>query len=84
MMELREMTSGEDEFPVDVSQDWMLACAVQQRFMQGLGRSSRSLDYSARCRQVRTLGGDCYDFTPLADDRVAFVFTENSSLIHGR
>src|SRR5215469_10256193 len=72
-MELREMTIDEDEFTVDVSQEWMLACAVQQRFMQGLGRSSRSLDYSARCRQVRTLGGDCYDFTPLAEDRVAFV-----------
>jgi sigma-B regulation protein RsbU (phosphoserine phosphatase) len=70
-MELSEMTS--DEFVVDVNQDWMLACAVQQRFMHGLGRGSRSLDYSARCRQVRALGGDCYDFTPLADDRVAFV-----------
>jgi len=70
------MTS--DEFVVDFSQDWMLACAVQRRFMQGLGRSSRSLDYSARCRQVRALGGDCYDFTPLADDRVAFVVGDAS------
>lgn len=42
-----------EEIVVDVSQDWLLACDVQQRFMQGLGRSSGSLDYSARCRQVR-------------------------------
>src|SRR5215472_4141294 len=77
-VELSEMTSGKDEFTVDVSQDWMLACAVQQRFMQGLGRSSRFLDYSARCRQVRALGGDCYDFTPLAEDRVAFVVGDAS------
>lgn len=77
-MELREMTNGEDELPVDVSQDWMLACAVQQRFMQGLERSSASIDYSGRCRQVRALGGDCYDFTPLAEDRVAFVVGDAS------
>src|SRR5215475_11506152 len=70
------MTS--DEFVVEVDQDWMLACAVQQRFMHDLGPSSRSLDYSARCRQVRALGGDCYDFTPLADDRVAFVIGDAS------
>jgi len=70
------MTSAEDEFVVD--QDWMLACAVQQKFMQGLGRSSRSLKYSAQCRQVRALGGDCYDFTPLAEDRVAFVVGDAS------
>lgn len=78
MMELREMTSGEDEIPVDVSQDWMLACAVQQRFMQGLGRISGSIDYCGRCRQVRALGGDCCDFTPLAGDRVAFVVGDAS------
>ena len=70
------MTS--DEFVIDVRQDWMLACAVQQRFMQGLGQGSRSLDYSARCRQVRALGGDCYDFMPLANDRVAFVIGDAS------
>jgi serine phosphatase RsbU (regulator of sigma subunit) len=55
---------------VDVSQDWVLACDVQRRFMQGLGRSSDSVDYSARCRQVRALGGDCYDFMPFANDRL--------------
>src|SRR5438874_11880261 len=67
-----------DEMVVDVSQDWVLACDVQQRFMQGLGRTSGSVDYSARCRQVRALGGDCYDFVPLADDGLALVVGDAS------
>jgi len=44
--------------------------------MHDLGAGSRSLDYSARCRQVQALGGDCYDFTPLADNRVAFLVAD--------
>ena len=36
-----------DDMVVDVSLDWVLACDVQQRFMQGLGRTSYSMDYSA-------------------------------------
>jgi serine phosphatase RsbU (regulator of sigma subunit) len=57
-----------DDVVVDVSQDWVLACDAQQRFMQGLGRTSDSVDRSAQCRQVRApLGGDCYDFVPLTD-----------------
>jgi sigma-B regulation protein RsbU (phosphoserine phosphatase) len=67
-----------DELMVDVSQDWILACDVQQRFMQGLERNSDSVDLSARCRQVRALGGDCYDFMPLADDGVALVVGDAS------
>jgi phosphoserine phosphatase RsbU/P len=71
-----EMTM--DDVVVDVSQDWVLACDVQQRFMQGLGRTSDSADYSARCRQVRALGGDCYDFMPLTNDRLALVVGDAS------
>ena len=67
-----------DELVVDVSQDWVLACDVQQRFMQGLDCISSSVDYSARCRQVRALGGDCYDFMPLADNRLALVVGDAS------
>ena len=63
---------------VDVSLDWVLACDVQRRFMQGLGRASDSLDYSGRCRQVRALGGDCYDFMPLANERLALVVGDAS------
>jgi sigma-B regulation protein RsbU (phosphoserine phosphatase) len=67
-----------DDVVVDVSQDWVLACDVQQRFMQGLGRISDSVDYSACCRQVRVLGGDCYEFMPLANDRLALVVGDAS------
>ena len=70
------MTS--DELVVDVSQDWMLAYDVQQRFMRGPRRTSCSLDHSAQCRQVRALGGDCYDFMPFADDRLALLVGDAS------
>lgn len=63
---------------VDVSQDWVLACDVQQRFMQGLGRTDGSVDFSGRCRQVRALGGDCYDVIPLTDKRLAVVVGDAS------
>jgi hypothetical protein len=56
-----------DGVVVDVSQDWILACNVQQRFMQGSGRNNGSAALSGRCRQVRALGGDCYDFMRLTD-----------------
>jgi sigma-B regulation protein RsbU (phosphoserine phosphatase) len=59
-----------DEMVVDVSQDWLLACDVQQGFMQAPGTISKSFDYSARCRQVRELGGDCYNFIAHNDDRL--------------
>jgi sigma-B regulation protein RsbU (phosphoserine phosphatase) len=67
-----------DDMVVDVSLDWVLACDVQQRFMQGLGRTSYSMDYSAHCRQVRALGGDCYEFMPLANERLALVVGDAS------
>jgi phosphoserine phosphatase RsbU/P len=60
-----------DDVVVDASQDWVLACHVQQRFMHGWDGNNRSVDCSARCRQVRAVGGDCYDFMPLADGRLA-------------
>ncbi len=67
-----------DEMVVDVSQDWLLACNVQQGFMQAPGTASDCLDYSARCRQVRALGGDCYNFIPLKNDRLALVVGDAS------
>jgi len=67
-----------DDRVVDVSLDWVLACDVQQRFMQGLGRTSDSVDYSAHCRQVRALGGDCYEFMPLANERLALLVGDAS------
>ena len=68
-----------DERVVDVSQDWVLACDVQQRFMQGADWTAADrVDYSAQCRQVRALGGDCYDFIPLTDNRLALAVGDAS------
>jgi len=63
---------------VDVSQDWLLACDVQQGFMQAPRTPSASFDFSARCRQVRALGGDCYNFIPLNEGRFAIVVGDAS------
>jgi phosphoserine phosphatase RsbU/P len=67
-----------EEKVVDVSQDWALACDVQQDFMQTPCTISDSLDYGARCRQIRALGGDCYSFIPLKSDQLALVVGDAS------
>lgn len=67
-----------EEMVVDVSQDWVLACDVQQGFMQAPCAVGDSFDYSAHCRQVRALGGDCYGFLPLKDDCLALVVGDAS------
>ncbi len=58
--------------------DWTAACEVQQRFMQHLGTTIDTLSYSARCRQVGELGGDCYDFLPLSNNRLALAVGDAS------
>lgn len=63
---------------VDISQDWLSACDVQQRFMLHSDCAAHSLNYSARCRQLRALGGDCYDFLPLSRNRLAFAIGDAS------
>jgi sigma-B regulation protein RsbU (phosphoserine phosphatase) len=70
-VEAKQMTSG--ELVVDVSQDWVLACDVQRRFMEGLALTGNSVDFSGQCRQLRALGGDCYDYMPLDDTHAALV-----------
>lgn len=70
------MTS--DELVVDVTRDWAIACDVQEGFMQQPGTAIDTLSCSARCRQVRALGGDCYDFLPLAENRLALVVGDAS------
>lgn len=56
---------------METSNEWTAACEVQQRFMRRQGPATDFPDSSGRCRQVRELGGDCYDFVPLAHDRLA-------------
>jgi phosphoserine phosphatase RsbU/P len=63
---------------MDVSQDWAIACDVQQRFMHGLDQVSEALDFSGCCRQMLELGGDCYDFALLRDHRLAITVGDAS------
>ena len=67
-----------DTSVIDVSQDWAIASHVQQRFMRGWRPETAILDYSARCRQMLELGGDCYDFVPLADQCLALTIGDAS------
>jgi len=67
-----------DARDLDVSRDWAIACDAQQRFMQRLDHIAHSLDYSARWRQMLELGGDCYDFTSLTDERLAITIGDAS------
>jgi sigma-B regulation protein RsbU (phosphoserine phosphatase) len=67
-----------DAAVVDVSHDWATACDVQQRFMQCPGPTIDALSYSARCRQVLALGGDCYGVLPLSHNRLALAVGDAS------
>lgn len=67
-----------DTVVVDVSQDWASACDVQQGFMHCAARTVDPVSYSARCRQLRELGGDCYDFLPLPGNRLALAIGDAS------
>ena len=58
--------------------EWATACAVQQRFMRNVASPTGALDYSARCRQAHEIGGDCYDFVPLADAGLALAVGDAS------
>jgi sigma-B regulation protein RsbU (phosphoserine phosphatase) len=70
------MTS--DAIVVDVTEDWESACDVQQRLMEHPRQSTDYLTCSARCRQLRALGGDFYNFLPLAHNRLAMVIGDAS------
>ena len=67
-----------DPVVVDVSQDWAVACDVQERFMEVPCAGTHALTCSARCRQLRALGGDCFDFLPLPGRRVALAVADAS------
>jgi len=63
---------------VDVSQDWLAACSLQERFMEILCAGAQTLTYNARCRQMRALGGDCFDFVPMPGRRVGIAVADAS------
>jgi sigma-B regulation protein RsbU (phosphoserine phosphatase) len=63
---------------VDVSQDWVAACVLQERFMENARAGTPGLTWDARCRQIRALGGDCFQFMPLPGGRVALSVADAS------
>ena len=67
-----------DAVVMETWSEWATACEVQQRFMQHLSPAFDNLTYSARFRQVRELGGDCYDFLLLPDNRLALAVGDAS------
>src|SRR5207249_386912 len=67
-----------DTLVMETGSEWAIACEVQQRFMQHLCPTIDTLEYSARCRQVQELGGDCYDFVPLPENRLALAVGDAS------
>lgn len=70
------MTS--DAFVVDVSRDWAIACDVQQRLMHEEPRAFEAFDFSGQCQQMLELGGDCYDFALLPNDRLSVTIGDAS------
>jgi serine phosphatase RsbU (regulator of sigma subunit) len=67
-----------DSVAIDVSQDWVVACDLQERFMEVPYATTQRLTYSARCRQMRALGGDCFDFLSLPGGRAALAVADTS------
>lgn len=70
------MTS--DAVAMETCNELTAACEVQQRFMQHWSPAIDTLSYSARCRQVCELGGDCYDLVPLPDNHLALAVGDAS------
>lgn len=66
-----------DTMVLDVSNDWEAASEVQKRAMH-LGPEIEALTSSARCRQLRELGGDFYDSMPLQRNRTGFAIGDAS------
>jgi sigma-B regulation protein RsbU (phosphoserine phosphatase) len=63
---------------VDVSQDWMAACGLQERFMEIPYAKAQRLTCNGRCRQIRALGGDCFHFVSLPGRRVGLAVADAS------
>ena len=52
------------------------ARSVQRRLFPQEMPSLRTLDYCGHCTQARTVGGDYYDFVPMAPGEVGFVLAD--------
>jgi phosphoserine phosphatase RsbU/P len=63
---------------IETCSEWTAASEVQQRSLQYLEPAIDTLSYSARCRQVRELGGDAYYFVSLPHNRLALAVGDAS------
>ena len=57
---------------------WAAACEVQRRYMQHCTPALENVSYSAECRQLGDVGGDCYDFIQLPNGRLAMAVADAS------
>jgi sigma-B regulation protein RsbU (phosphoserine phosphatase) len=67
-----------DAIVMEPAGEWVAAFEVQQRFLQHLGPSIDSLDYSGQCRQMGEVGGDFYNFVSLPENRLAVAIGDAS------
>jgi len=59
-------------------QEIVVARAVQRKLFPRETPALRTLDYSGKCVQARTVGGDYYDFLDMGKGRVGFVLADVS------
>jgi hypothetical protein len=59
-------------------QEIAVARAVQRKLLPREKPALRTLDYSGKCIQARTVGGDYYDFLDMGPGRVGFVLADVS------
>jgi len=57
-------------------QEIVVARAVQRWLFPREKPSLRTLDYSGKCVQARTIGGDYYDFLNLGDGHLGFILAD--------
>jgi hypothetical protein len=72
-LDLSELTAAE-QLPQEIDR----ARIVQSRLFPQEMPPLRTLDYSGHCIQARTVGGDYYDFLPIAPGDVGFVLADVS------
>lgn len=69
-----DLSARTDDEPL--FQEIAIAGAVQRKLLPREKPVLRTLDYSGKCIQARTLGGDYYDFLDLGQRRVGFVLAD--------
>ena len=69
-----DMSASTDDEPL--LQEITVAASVQRELFPREKPALRTLDYSGRCIQARTIGGDYYDFLDLGPGRVGFVLAD--------